>query len=260
MRLALVAFVLALAACGGPAPAPSVCDGGAGARLVLRYDLPGPFAPGEHVLYDNGATFLFVGGQCTYHVKTGGRWEDVQRGDTDDATLVDALELEELPARAGGYTGDLDGAPTMHLAFAGDVVDCAAGCMGGDVPDDIAQLAARGANLLSALDTQGFTQSISQRILVVAEAVPPTPAFTWPLAADPSALAVSATDAETAPATLVTGADADLLRALRRDVRDAQFPPAAAYITTDATMPPIYAAFLRDALPFEDADGIVPDP
>ena len=63
MKVALLALVLA--GCGGPA-ATTVCDGVAGPRLVVRYDLPGPFAPGEHVLYDNGATFLYVSGACTY--------------------------------------------------------------------------------------------------------------------------------------------------------------------------------------------------
>ena len=60
--------------------------------------------------------------------------------------------------------------------------------------------------------------------------------------------------------TLVTGADGDALQDLRHQVRDAQFPPAAAYVSVDAASPPMYAVFLRDALPWEDARGIVQDP
>ena len=77
----------------------------------------------------------------------------------------------------------------------------------------------------------------------------------------PDTIAVPAAQADATPATLVDDpTDAGALRTLRRAVRDAQFPPAAAYITTDAAQPPTFAAFLRDALPYEAADGIVPDP
>jgi hypothetical protein len=248
-----------LAACGAPATT-TVCDDSDAVRLAVRYQPVTALAPGEHVLYDNGASFLFVDGACTYHVKTGSRWDDVVRGTADDATLVDELELDQLAGRAGTFTGDLPAAPTLRIAFEGAAITCAAGCSGGDVPDWLHALNTHAAALLTDLHAAGFTQTIAQRVLVVAEPVPATPAFVWPASFDPATISVVPDDADTAPATLVDGDDADALRALRRAVRDAQFPPAAAYVTTDETQPPSYAAFVRDALPHEDADGIVADP
>src|SRR5215813_4191741 len=121
--------LLALAACGDNyAPAISVCDGTDAVRLAVRFDQPGPFAPGEAMFYDNGASFLFVDGTCAYAVKTGARWGDVGSGVADDANLVDRLELADLPDHAGSYAGDVATAPSLHIAFGGDVLDCSAGC------------------------------------------------------------------------------------------------------------------------------------
>lgn len=253
-------LVLALAACGGGEDAVTVCDGSADLRLAIRYLHGAAFAPGERVLYQNGESYLFVDGTCTYHVKTGGRWEDVVRGTADDAVLVDDLELAELPTRAGAYTGELDDAPILQLAFAGDTITCDGGCRGDLVPDWLISLNAHVAALLTSLRAEGFTQTFPQRLLVIDQAVPPTPAFLWPASFAPDTIAILPADDTTPPTLVDAQADAAALRELRRAVRDAQFPPAAAYITTDAAEPPAYAAFLRDVVPFEDADGFVPDP
>lgn len=246
-----------LAACGSPPAELHVCDGSSDLRLAVRFDAPGPFAPGEAILYDNGASFLFVDGACHYAVKTGARWEDTAVGTADDAYLIDRLSLDQLVS--GSYTGDIATAPTLHIAFEGAVIDCAAGCSGGDVPDEIAQLDARAADLLQLSFATGALESHPQRVEVVAEGVPPTPSFTWPATLDPATIALAPADAVGGTATLVTGADADALRDLRHQVRDTSPTPGAAYVTVD-TGPPQYAVFLRDALPWEDASGVVADP
>jgi hypothetical protein len=249
--------LLALAACGNPPAETHVCDGSSDLRLAVRFDAPGPFAPGEAILYDNGASFLFVDGTCDYAVKTGARWEDIAVGTADDATLIDRLRLDQLVSAS--YTGDLADGPTFHLAFEGAVIDCAGGCSGGDVPDEIAQLDARAADLLQASYAGGSLEAHPQRVEVVAEGVPPTPSFLWPASLDPATIALAPADAIAGTATLVTGADAAALRDLRHQVRDTSPTPGAAFVTVD-TGPPQYAVFLRDALPWEDASGLVADP
>jgi hypothetical protein len=258
MRAAL-ALLVALTACG--ASGPTVCDDSDDLRLAVRYQPGGALVPGEHVLYDNGASFLFVDGRCTVHVKTGGgRWEDVRRGTADDATLVADLQLDQLAEHAGAYAGELADAATLRIGFEGAVLTCSGGCTGDDLPEWLIDLNAHAAALMTDLQEEATAATLAQRVLVVDQAVPPTPAFLWPASFDPATIAVLRDAAATAPATLVEGADGDALRTLRHDVRDAEFPPGAAYITTDDTQPPSYAAYLRDALPYEDAAGLVADP
>jgi hypothetical protein len=255
-----LALVAALAACGGGGETVRVCDDSADVRLAVRYRPGFALSPGEHVLYDHGQSWLYVDGRCDFHVKIGSRWDDARIGVADDGTLVDELSLGSLDELAGAYLGEVAEGATLEIAFDGALLTCNGGCTGAEVPEEIAELNAHAAALLRDLADRSTMPLLPQRVLVIAQPVPPTPSFLWPAALDPASIAVAPADADTAPSLLVTDDDGDALRDLRREVRDATPPPAGAWVTTDLANPPSFSVFLRDALPFEDADGQIANP
>jgi hypothetical protein len=263
------ATLWALGCSESPTPTPTpVCDGSD--ELVLRVQSivsAEALEPGEPVLYDNGAGYLFVNGACEYYVEWTGRFGDVRSGvlsPDQELALLEGLGAAQVAASPGRYEGDVSDGSTFRVQVGADVVTCTSGCAGGDVPDWLSSARAFASEHLSQLADNSDTPDLSQRVVVVQHTAGPLdPLFQWPAPdLDPATIAVD----ESSPAAtsfgdgvLVDGASGAALRDLRRTLAALPYPPTAAYVwhTRDA-QPPEYRVYIRDAIPWEDARGLVP--
>jgi hypothetical protein len=119
---------------------------------------------------------------------------------------------------------------------------------------------------LPRLRDEAAATALPQRVIVVShEQGPQRPLLQWPLSATPpETIALSeleATEVDFGDGVLIDGDDADGVRAVRETI--AGFSPAApaAFLWHSAeAQPPEYRMYMRDAIPWEDANGIIPLP
>jgi hypothetical protein len=264
----LAAATLAVLGCSeSPTPTP-VCDGSD--ELVLRVQSivsAEALEPGEPVLYDNGAGYLFVNGACEYYVEWTGPFGDARAGvlsPDQELALLEGLGAAQVAASPGEYAGDVFDGSTFRLQVGADVVTCTGGCQGGDVPAWLASARAFSSEQLSQLADDADSPDLPQRVVVVEHTAGPLdPLFSWPAPdLDPATIAVddrSPSATSFGGGVLVDGASGAALRDLRRTLAALPYPPTGAYVwhTRDA-QPPEYSVYIRDAIPWEDARGLVP--
>lgn len=259
------------------ASAREICRGGSG------LDLQGaiyPFAEPATFVTRNGNAFLAIDGSCRYWVRPSQRLRETRTGSlsSDEAARIVAdLRMAEW---SGWYDrlGPLaisDGSLTI-LWDSTSGFGCRANCSPDSTPlpgyecmiADWSPLFQAFTAWLDALYDRGSPVSGAMRVrgwpfLGDLSKEDPMTFYEWP-AATPLDQVISA-DQASAPATgtLITGPDADALRALRDRARDYYYAPGSTVfqswiiITTEETA---YFMELDDALPIEGADGIIPRP
>ena len=265
MRTFQVFLSLSVLACsGGTEPGPvEVCDGSSEVRLAIRVVVdPGLLELGQQVMYDNGATFLFVDGTCTAHVKTSELWGPTLKGPVSDVTsLVGDLRVARWKEWAGVYEGGATDGSTVLFEDGEVFIACTNGCT--DVAQDIEELPDAAHAWIERLAMDAEAVSGPVRVSVVRyERGPEASALEWPLATDIDDLAVDEVDVdlEFGSGRLIEGDDADILRSIREEYRAGEHGLLAPYIPfrIDGDTQFSYWAYYRDVLPFEDPDGLVP--
>jgi hypothetical protein len=253
----------ALAACGDDAPSDpprTLCDGSSGLRLAVQTIVRPDGLEGTQVLYDNGADFLFVGGDCQYYVQPGDSiTAEVHAGVLDAATAAElAADLHydawpRLTRTRHGQTADAPAPLTLHDGA--NVFDCYNNCSD-DQDVELRYLPSRAHTWMTRLWEEGGAVSTPVRIMVVAQDFPDSdPAVTWPLATPLADLAFPpGTSLGLGEGVLFDEDDASALRAVRAPNREG----AIGTVVEDASVR--YWLYLRDTTPFEDASGLVPVP
>jgi hypothetical protein len=269
-----------LAACGdasglvaGGPPTTSalrICDGGAGVRLAARVGGGGPVGLGRYMRSENGFEFLLVTGTCEAWVLP----DDAQPlrhltlTPAQESALVKDLRVARWSALAmltssGG--GCSDGS-TLTYRFDGARYD-ASGC--GLDPTDERALVNRAFDVkLQELAAAGTPADGGARYLVIegdstaADFYYKNP-VSWPLVGAPSTLAVPRGQLFAQPTTgrslLASGDEARRLRALRDDllagrIGNVMYEDYIPIVTVDGAY---YELYVRDASPFEGADGLI---
>jgi hypothetical protein len=285
MRRTVLSTVL-LFACGSPpqprdagsaAPDAAVvsnpCDGGTSLTLGLL-TLPNiaRVFPGQQVMWDNGARFLFLTGTCDYWAARGDLWVPPRTGHLSEdqaIALAGSLKLDAWPTWAGAWTPDnsVFDAPTLALLPGLDLrqtVFCSRLCRGAPVPNDLQQLAQTYPDDLERLWTSGVPVESDIRYMLVRATTNQPPAlgaFDWPLTeATFTAAALTAAQAADAPygsGHLAQGADAVTLRDLRQRYRTSDIGRQLPFIPVWASDGGWYQLYLRDTLPIEDPTGLI---
>jgi hypothetical protein len=261
MKRAALAL-LGLAGCADEPP-PVVCDGSSTIRLAVQVLGGGTIEGGESVLHENGTASFFLDGRCEYYV----RWGDNLRSDVRTGVLLDTdrlargLQLAAIEDHEGGYSGDwLDGSGP-RISFDGHAVSCGSGCEGGNVPGWLEDVNDFVHDEFPAIYEASAAPDLPQRLVLVdQEGQVGRGSFPWPAAVDPATLAITELEASTlgfGESTLAVGADGSALRELRRFVGDGGAP--SIYIApTQDQQPPDYRLYVRDSIPWEDENGLVP--
>ncbi len=247
-----------------------VCDGSAGVRLATRVGGGGPVGLGRYMRSENGFEFLLVTGTCEAWVLP------------DDAQPLRHLTL--TPAQESALVTDLRVARWSALAMqmlSGGCSDAsmltyrfdrvhydASGC--GLAPTDERELVNVAFDeKLRELAAAGAPADGDARYLLIEGDGSAAADFyyknpvTWPLGVAPSTVAVPRDQIFSQPATgrslRVSGDDARTLRALRADllggrVGNVMYEDYIPIVTPDGAY---YELYVRDASPFEGADGLI---
>lgn len=265
------------------APPVELCDGSSALRFAMY--LPTSVErvePVSYTLWENGARFLFVFGDCGYWVSGPNNPTRVDRYRAGQLTPADVEGLTasfffgQWSARSlTGYwlpsPDDFD-LPTTVFFDGQELVVCQGGCGALGVREEVHAMRDAEQGWIDALWSAGAPSDGALRVLAVriAEGDPTfdaVPTALWPLGSSLAALAFedpeavpmepgqsARVDAEQAPPLIaiweeyLSGAHGELWRS------HGSIP------FTEQEGGPRYRVFLRDALPFEDAQGLVDAP
>jgi hypothetical protein len=270
-----------LAACGdagglvgGGSPTTSalrICDGSAGVRLAARVGGGGPVGLGRYMRSENGFEFLLVTGTCEAWVLP----DDAQPlrhlmlTPAQETALVTDLRVARWSALAmrtppGGGCSD---AGSLTCRF--DQVHYESPGCGVDPTDEFALVDGAFEAKLQELAAAGAPADGDARYLVIeGEGSPAADVYyknpvTWPLGVAPSTVAVPQDQIFAQPTTgrslRASGDDARTLRALRADflagrIGNVMYEDYIPILTADGAY---YELYVRDASPFEGADGLI---
>jgi len=244
-----------------------LCDGREGLQVALTASNGCAFAPGgECLAARHGARYLLIDGQCNYWVSNPESTARTGRNGTIGPALRALLERDLLyqswPGLGGNHCVAVGDASVLKLGDETATLSCpdVTEPYYDDVPPEFPAAFAGADAVAAALWDAGTDETGPVRIYVVRPYRPDeiaTPPVPWPLASDPTAIAVDETDFVHAlpPSTIVDDlADAATLRAL-----DADFNPRRRYardpIPVEAPDGMRYKLYVRDVLPFDDASG-----
>jgi hypothetical protein len=294
-----------LTACGGqgggtdssvPAVPETICDGSSGLRFATTSSIdPTAIAVASHVLYDLGAHWIYIDGQCHYwaHINNapGDDWRPVREGtlSPDEVAAIEArFHFGEWTALRGGW-----GVPdaTTHSSvenFYDDrtLIQCLNCC--GDAPSDkragfskVCDMALARFELVQQLyDAGADVRSGPMRLLAYPGVYPDedpseerTPthvmAFDWPLS--PSLDSFALPKKQIGPSSSLSFGDAHLivdeagvaaLREARHKYLSGELGPTFSnmMVTSEPGSERRYAVYFRDAIPLENERGLVPRP
>lgn len=241
----------------------TICDGGSGVRLAIQVAGGGQAAPGQLMLAENGWELLLVDGSCVGWVLRGSGEPLVRTvlSADDERQLGAALRLSMWSAIAPTAGGCADG-PTNSYRF-GEQRLTGSGC-GGDATSAWAQLNAAFDAQLDRLAASGQPLRGDLHYVVLPEqSQDDTRApVSWPLDTALSAVALPADQLFNYHAGMshrATADDATKLRAIRTtsNLRSSDGLTHDFTRVTDASAAN-YQLYLRDALPFEGEDGLLP--
>ncbi len=285
----LVAALHLLAACSGQpgapdassdarvSPAPRViCDGSDDLRVMVAAVEPSSerLFEGHRVLFENGS-YVLVDGHCRFWVKPAeNMFEEVRSGVLDTATLAEFiadLRYDDWPALQGSYPSDpsVEGAEDLIFVDRETSVTCVSNGLLTSTPAEVVAMREAQSLWKARLWAAGVAVTGDVRVSVLeylrnASWTESWPPGHWSASVSIDTLAVPPDGWATVDygeGALLTGADADALRALRADyLRRAPdgfaVIPGASIAVQDGTGP-IYFVNVRDTTPFEDARGLV---
>ncbi len=263
-----VAAVLAIAiiGCSSEDPKP-VCDplDPASGRVALETRGGGLIARGEAVLYDNGAYFVFVDGQCNYWAKAPNeRWAETRTGVLDAETaarLGETLHLSAWDDLDGVWSGEGVGdAPTLIFDDATNALVCVQLCDTPNVPDEVKAIREAFPMIATELWEGGEPVGSALRVIAVAtEGWSHIPFVDWPLARPITDFERTNENIEAGQGLLEEDvASVRALEELRASFLRGDhggFYWSGLPVTSGGAY---YYLYFRDTLPFEDANGIVP--
>jgi hypothetical protein len=235
---------------------------------MSRAPAPGPF------LVENGAWFLYLRGDCRYWVLAGtvepgfGETREGVLEPNAEARLHDDLRYDEWPELAGVYAPEpppADAGPPEVLTDLTNEIGC---LICASLPDPKA--AAVGAmfsaawDWASALRQQGSPLTGPVRALAVEGSLAYSPytgqVVPWTVGVPLSSLVVEASALWQGLGRLVDQPDAEVLRGWRNNQLAGMYHPAdnGPFIPVSDNGGPFFALYVRDALPFEADNGVVP--
>lgn len=243
---------------------PGICDGSPDLRLAFQVSGGGPTAPGETMLSENGWRFLLVDGTCQAWVlkDSSGPLVRTVLSPDDEAQLATALELSAW----NGITPPPGGCPDANgTSFRFRDQRLSGVPCGADPASAWAQLNTAADAQLDRLAASGTAWAGDLRYVVLRESSPndPRPPVAWPLAT-PLATIVrdlnQGSGYRRGDSLRATGDDASKLRAIRTTAAGASSTYGVVYDFTRVSDAEgaTYQLYVRDALPFEQDDGLVP--
>lgn len=253
-----------------------ICDGTEELRLAMVLGGGGQVA--NEIEREIGFYYLYVLGTCQYFAlpaDSGQLWPDAHTGTLDEAAeeaLSLALDYGNLADVAGswGTEGVSDGS-TLVVSDGTVSMACYAGC-----EDGPAGARALWAELgrIDALWAEGEPLDGPVRVSVIgwADSTIDELGAPWPLPIDPWSIAIDG-NVDPAPQAgtsvlIDDDAQAATLRELRRQHRDGELPDdvinaleAYGHLTfLDEGSDDLFQLWMRDALPIEEANGLIPLP
>jgi hypothetical protein len=258
--------LLATVGCSdAPAPEP-LCDPSdtAATRIALEQRTPRA-EPGEALLYDNGATYVFVDRQCNYWASNPSRvWEETHAGvlDSETAARLGAQLHVNAWDELGGTWNDPAGgwadAPTLIFDNAATAVVCADFCDASSVPDEVKAMRDALSDVAQELWDRGTAAPSRLRVVALPmDASVGGPFVDWPLAR-PISDFVRTSGGFGQGVLEDDGASVQALKALRRSFLDGEHGAFVWGMLPVKSGGAYYGLYVRDALPFEDARGLVP--
>lgn len=250
---------------GPPPTGARICDGDVAIRLAVRWGGSGQVSPGEAMLSEHGSRFLLVDSRCTAWVLewAGDPLRTTVLSPSQEQRLIVDLRLgdwSDIPPQTHG--GCFDG-PAVTFRFGGQRVS--GPTCGPPSSHPLISLYAAYSSIASEIYAEATAVTGSVRYLVVEDdlgTIDPRAAVAWPLESSLAELAAPRVAAyRPADSLVASGIDADRLRAIRTTSKTGQLPNGAILNSTrvagaDGTT---YRLFVRDSLPFEDAEGQLPD-
>lgn len=268
----ILAGLCACADGGDPDPAgPStsalrrICDGSDAITLAFQIGGGGMPSLEQELTARNGFSFLFVDGKCRFwswgvgdpaalHAVATGTLSPVE-----EASLREDIRYADWPTLAGEHAGGgiADGS-TRALSDGVHVIASNAA----EPPAAVEEVLDNAYQWVDRLADRGAPMAGSVRILLQGSTADDrrfdtNPVSDWPLATDPATL-VAPSDVSgrvLESSTLVTGADAELLRSLRQDALGRASWSSEIFVQSSTGAR--YTLLVSDVLPFEDESGLV---
>ena len=217
--------------------------------------------PGSEVLWDNGATFFMLRGDCRYWAQESVR-NELREGVTTPEEVERRFNLPRLCGTRGVFRGASRDGATVRLAVPGATIDCLDGCSGGAVTPTLRQAADDAFAATRAFWEQATPVTGGYRLLAVSGVTPAptTSAFAWPLSRSLSSVSVSieqAVDLDVGSGHSITDPTevSSLADLQRRFLALSEFQRGP-YIRI-AHMGVDHALWMRRMVPIEDDRGIV---
>jgi hypothetical protein len=226
----------------------------------------GPSTAGISMLAENGWQFLLVDGSC--HAWTLAAHTEPLRQVTlsreREEALSRALRLSEWNTFTGLHQGSCPDAPGVSYRF--DQVRLSGGTCGLRAGDPLAEVNAAFFAQLKQLYAEATPSSGNVRYLLIRgeENAPGDnrAPILWPLAVNPELVSITRDEAfQFMPgrSQLATGDDASKLRAIRSthpSTASSPVPASTPIISADGVR---FMLYVRDAVPFEAENGIIPN-
>jgi hypothetical protein len=242
-----------------------ICNGGSEIRLAFQVGGGGPARAGEAMLAENGWQFLLVDGNCVAWVSESSSDPLVRAVlSADDAAQLSATLKVSTWNQITPAVGGCPDAPGYGFRFGEQRLSGASPC-GAATRSAWSDLIAAAGEQLHHVAQLGQSWDGDLRYLVLEEdnRTDSRPAVSWPLGTAVETLALAAEQSfnhRPGGSRRATGEDAAKLRAIRTTAASATSIYGIGYDFTrvmDANGG-TYQLYIRDALPFEGDDGLVP--
>lgn len=227
-------------------------------------------APGSQVIWENGTTYLYIDGQCRYWVfgnSRGVNETDETRTGTlaaaDARRLAQEIKYADWPTLKGEWRGMLHDATPDVFTDGTNTISCEAKCSFAGPPPAVRELYTVIDGWLDLLNAAGQPMTGPVRLAVVnlEDSYPgwPHKFADWPLSDPMAGYVVPYTITRPGTSKRVEAPGAALLRDLRARQRMRAFSPAGtgSFIPVRERNGPLHGLYLRDVLPFENAQGLV---
>jgi hypothetical protein len=253
----------------------TLCDGSDDLRLFVFMSGGGPTEPARQVLIENGFNFILVDGHCRFWVKPDESiFETVRTGVLDAETLAEFVadfRYDRWPDlnRVGAYGTSLPDGGSVIFVDPETSITCQTVCSGPSTPPDVEAMRLANNAWNARLWSIGEAVTGDVRISVIESnrdpaSLPPlwTPPL-WPLSTPIASVVVSEADIPAlrfGDGVLMTGADAEALRAMRRHFLDSGARRTGIGMLVHDDAGQLYEVNVRDTTPFEDERGLVAMP
>jgi hypothetical protein len=248
----------------------TICNGEPSVRLAYVMAGGGQTLPGSQVMSENGFQFLLVEGSCRawFLQKPALDVHTVQLSAAAAQTLAVDMHLVDWAGLRGEYVRNLCDGPSSLLRFGDARILIDSACGGPDPAAAVTGLEDAVRRSLAAAYATAAPVDGPVRFVLVAEqpdVIWPTlvaaAAAPWPLAVAPETLALSFDEAlryQPGSSRALAQPDAERLRELRRSFfAGGGGQLSGGFIPVLGTGGARYQLFARDAIPLEDATGLL---